>query len=100
MTVTGLSDALSFLFTGREADGVGLYYFRARYYDPVLARFISEDPLGLLGGLNLYTYGAGSPLNLIDPLGLAAAGSANYQLICDFVGSTTRMPRRREGGGA
>jgi len=59
-------------FTGRENDGVArLYYYRARYYHPGLARFISEDPIGLLGGdANLYAYVANSPLNVRDPLGL------------------------------
>ena len=37
-------------YTGRENDQNGLYYYRARYYDPVLKRFISEDPIGLAGG--------------------------------------------------
>ncbi|MBI4823337.1 MAG: RHS repeat-associated core domain-containing protein, partial [Nitrospirae bacterium] len=59
-----------FQYTGRENDGEGLYYYRARYYSPELQRFISEDPIGLLGGVNLYTYTGNSPVNWIDPLGL------------------------------
>ena len=43
-------------YTGRENDGNGLYFYRARYYDPVLKRFISEDLIGLLGGVNKYGY--------------------------------------------
>ena len=42
-----------FQYTGRENDGTGLYYYRARYYSPTLARFISSDPIGLGGGINL-----------------------------------------------
>lgn len=57
-------------YTGRENDGMGLYYYRARYYDPILKRFVSEDPIGLAGGLNLYGYVGGSPTNLIDPSGM------------------------------
>jgi RHS repeat-associated protein len=58
-------------FTGREWDGYsGLYYYRARYYDPKAGRFISEDPIGLHGGLNLYSYGANSPARFTDPSGL------------------------------
>ena len=49
----------------------GLYYMRARYYDPEIGRFISEDPIGLEGGLNLYAYGAGNPIIFIDPSGLS-----------------------------
>jgi RHS repeat-associated protein len=47
----------------------GLHYNRARYYDPRNGRFISPDPIGVLGGLNLYQY-APNPINCIDPLGL------------------------------
>jgi len=60
-------------FTGRENEGNGLYFYRARYYSPVLGRFINEDPLGFAGsGPNFYAYSFNSPINLIDPLGLAA----------------------------
>ena len=57
-------------YTGRENDGAGLYYYRARYYDPVLKRFISEDPIGLGGGINHFAYVEGNPLSMIDPYGL------------------------------
>ena len=40
-------------YTARENDQTGLYYYRARYYDPHLKRFISEDPIGLQGGINV-----------------------------------------------
>jgi RHS repeat-associated protein len=43
----------AFEYTGRENDGTGLYFYRARYYDPVLKRFISEDPIGLVGASTL-----------------------------------------------
>ena len=58
-------------FAGRENDGTGLYYYRARYYHPGLGRFISEDPLGFAGGPNLYEYVGGDPISGSDPLGLA-----------------------------
>jgi len=46
-------------------------YYRARYYDPTIGRFISEDPAGFAGsGTNSYAYVRNSPINLIDPLGL------------------------------
>src|SRR5262249_13032938 len=58
-------------YTGRELDETGLYYFRARYYDPALGRFLQEDPLGFAGGdVNLYAYVNNSPLVANDPLGL------------------------------
>ncbi|WP_374029432.1 RHS repeat domain-containing protein [Bdellovibrio bacteriovorus] len=60
-----------YAYTGREIeDETGLYYYRARYYDPELGRFLSEDPIGFLGkSLSLYSYVRGSPVNYIDPSG-------------------------------
>lgn len=59
-------------FAGRELDTeTGLYYNRARYYDPQAGRFISEDPIGLAGGLNRYTFAANDPVNARDPSGNA-----------------------------
>ncbi len=61
-----------YTYTGREYDEEsGLYYYRARYYDPKIGRFISEDPIGLDGGdVNLFGYVGNSPVNKIDPFGL------------------------------
>jgi RHS repeat-associated protein len=59
-------------FSGREYDeDTGLYYFRARWYDPHTGRFVSEDPAGLGGGINPYAYAANDPVNSHDPTGLA-----------------------------
>lgn len=70
---TGENSSNNQQYTGREA-GVegeaGLYYYRARYYDPVLKRFISEDPIRLEGGLNVYQYVEGMPTMATDPMGL------------------------------
>ncbi|MDR1529992.1 MAG: RHS repeat-associated core domain-containing protein [Burkholderiales bacterium] len=60
-----------FQYTGRENDNTGLYYYRARYYLPKYQRFISEDPIGLNGGINVYGYVEGNPVSFIDPMGLA-----------------------------
>ncbi len=49
---------------------IGLYYYRARYYDPKIGRFISEDPIDFLGGINFYTYVGNDPSTLADPFGL------------------------------
>jgi len=48
----------------------GLLYYRARWYDPQSARFISEDPIGVKGGLNFYAYVENDPINDSDPFGL------------------------------
>ena len=48
----------------------GLYYFRARYYDPEMGRFLTKDPIGLAGGdTNLYRYCGNDPVNCVDPRG-------------------------------
>lgn len=63
-------------FASREFDSeTGLYYFRARYYDPPVGRFISEDPIGLNGGANLYSYAKNDPVNGSDPTGKLASDS-------------------------
>ena len=56
-------------YTGRENDGDGLYYYRARYYAPAMGRFISEDPIGFAGGENFYGYAVQNPLIYRDPKG-------------------------------
>jgi len=61
----------SHTFQGRELDSEsGLYYFRARYYDPQTGRFLSEDPIAYSGGTNLYAFVLNNPINFTDPLGL------------------------------
>ena len=53
-----------------KEDAAGLVYHRHRYVDPQTGRFTQEDPLGLAGGLNLYGFAAGDPVNFSDPFGL------------------------------
>jgi RHS repeat-associated protein len=70
-TASGASSTSSYQYTGRENDGTGVYYYRARYYSPSLQRFISEDPIGLNGGdVNFYAYVGDSPTNFRDARGL------------------------------
>ncbi len=67
--LSGASTA-GYAFQGREWDSeVGLYYYRARYFDPVRG-FASEDPSGLRAGTNLFTFVGNEPTNRIDPYGL------------------------------
>ena len=64
-----------YMFTGRRYDwATGLYHYRHRYYDPVIGRFTTVDPLGLWGDPgntgNGYTYVANNPWSMLDPFGL------------------------------
>ncbi|WP_249221050.1 RHS repeat-associated core domain-containing protein, partial [Serratia rubidaea] len=69
-------------FQGQYFDAeTGLHYNRYRYYDPQTGSYISQDPIGLRGGLNLYQY-VPNPLGWVDPLGWASiwvsASEINY----------------------
>ncbi|MBV6286736.1 RHS repeat-associated core domain-containing protein [Pseudomonas aegrilactucae] len=58
-------------FQGQYHDPeTGLHYNRFRYYEPRMARYISRDPIGMLGGLNVYSYVSNRPVMRVDPLGL------------------------------
>jgi RHS repeat-associated protein len=59
-----------FQYTGREWDQeTGLYYYRARYYDQTLGRFVSEDPIRFRGGIDFYKYAEDNPVMFKDPTG-------------------------------
>ena len=81
VTVFGTNSS-PYQFTGRENDGTGLYFYRARYYSPTYQRFVSQDPIGFAGGdANLYGYVGGNPISRIDPLGFwqfSIAGGTGY----------------------
>ena len=74
-TTSGASSTNPIQYMGREMDATGLYFLRARYYNPILGRFLSPDPIGFIGGqANLFAYSFDSPTNFSDPLGLFSAG--------------------------
>jgi RHS repeat-associated protein len=69
--VSSGSNTNPFQYTARESDNeIGLYYYRARYYDPGPSRFLNEDPARFAGGKNLYRYVQNNPVRRKDPRGL------------------------------
>jgi RHS repeat-associated protein len=78
------------LFQGREYDREsGLYYLRARYYDPAIGRFLNEDPIKFSGGVNFYQFALNNALKLQDPFGLRPCTDDwldRLQTLLDFAG--------------
>lgn len=95
-----------FQYTGRTPAPGGLYYYRARFYDPQAGRFISEDPIGFGGGdVNLYRYVENNPVTLNDPLGLQEASQESLaDWLCKWVppsicAGLKGLERQRVSGG-
>jgi RHS repeat-associated protein len=117
VSTTDTASENPFQYTGRESDSpTGLYYYRARYYVPALARFASEDPLGqAMGRLlrlnqresgasscmpslgsaeesNLYAYVANNPLASVDPFGLKKSAFDCYKVYGTCVTDCAVLP--------
>jgi len=74
----------NFRFAGQYYDDeTGLHYNYHRYYDPKIGRYLTPDPIGLKGGINLFVYAGNNPINAIDPYGLQSTkryrGYNNWQ---------------------
>lgn len=83
-------NATPFRYTAREKDTEQLYHYRARYYSTAQQRFLSPDPIGVLGGINTYAYVGGDPVNEIDPTGkcpwcIGAAIGFGFDLVSQLV---------------
>jgi RHS repeat-associated protein len=96
-------------YTGREYDTDDLYYYRARYYDPTIGRFITPDPIGFLSGdTNFYRYVGNDPVNFVDYSGFSAVatgGAVNHsQQVLSKTATGTNptppKPKPSNGGGA
>jgi RHS repeat-associated protein len=79
------SNPTSFKF----ACGTNSCDYRARYYNPTLQRFLSEDPAGLAGGINSYSYTGNNPTNFRDPTGLDY--NVNYDPSTDTINVTASV---------
>ncbi len=79
-------------FQGQYFDNeTGLHYNRFRYYDPDVGRYVSQDPIGLLGGINNYQYGP-NPTGWIDPLGLACNPAKATHITYQGIDAATGLP--------
>ncbi|MBU4305271.1 MAG: RHS repeat-associated core domain-containing protein, partial [Candidatus Omnitrophica bacterium] len=78
----------------------GLVFYGARYYKPILGRFINTDPLGMVDGPHLYRFCLGDPVNYLDPWGLMVGfGYMGGPAIGLGAGGIPGLPPDISGGG-
>jgi RHS repeat-associated protein len=78
----GAADGSFSFHPDRASGGSGISFFRNRFYDDIMARFLQEDPIGLAGGINLYGFAGGDPVNHTDPFGLCPAEMTDDSIPC------------------
>jgi RHS repeat-associated protein len=78
-----------FRYTGREFDSeTGIYEYRARYFDPTIGRFISEDPFRFAAGMNFFAFVHNNPVALDDPMGLCDKDNCQLSISCGATPNT------------
>lgn len=93
-TVGGAANGNSYEFTGRENDGTGLYFYRARYYSPTFQRFVSQDLIDFAGGdANLYAYVRNAATDSTDRRGLFNDGSGPVLIDSGSGGGSCSSPK-------
>jgi RHS repeat-associated protein len=88
-----------FQYTGREFDSeTGIYNYLARYYDPSIGRFLSEDPIQFQGGVDFYAYVSNNPINYADPSGLKRTCITKIMLVTAYCGGNPRTASGKRPG--
>lgn len=80
-------------YSGKEQDVSGLYYYGYRYYNPIIGRWMSPDPLGLAAGLNRYAFVKNNPINSRDIAGLIR----DEDLSPELLGAIGAIPGGQDG---